>query len=96
MLTNIIPTQYILEIYHNAFGKDNLIYSCESLTPFASLAVGNYVDYINITENHWMPAEIGSNEKFIVRAIEHLFYPVNDTHDVQKTMLLVKKEVYIP
>ncbi len=96
MLTNIIPTQYILEIYHNSFGKDNLIYSCESLTPFASLSVGNYVDYINISGDHWQPAEIEHNEKLIVKAIEHLFYPVNDTHDVQKTMLLVKKEVYRP
>ena len=95
MLTNIIPTQYILEVYHDTFSKDNLIYYCESLTPFASLAVGNYIDYINISESHWEPAEIDSNEKFVVQAIEHLFYPVSNSHDVQKTMLFVKKGAFV-
>ncbi len=89
---SILPTIYDLEIYENSFADANLIYSCRSLTPFTSLSVGNYIDYMS--DDHWESAEEVKAVKFVIREIQHLFYPVYPTHDIQKVMVLVKKERY--
>ena len=89
---SIIPTIYDLEIYEDSFDDAKMVYSCRSLTPFTCLAVGNYVDYMS--DDHWESAEEVKAEKYVIKEIQHLFYPVYPTHDIQKIMLLVKKERY--
>ena len=87
---SIVPTIYDLEIYENTFEQGNLLYSCRSLMPFSSLSVGNYIDYMS--DDHWESAEEIKLEKLVIKEIQHLFYPVYPMHDIQKVMVLVKKE----
>lgn len=82
---SVVPVEYHYEFYTSRYGDP--FFSCETSSPLAPMARGDYLDYRGFLR---FPLKVAAGSRVRIEEIKHIIWEIENDHIGHKTMVVIE------